>query len=373
MIFSAHPTASEPRRLGVEVHGVRLNLTCNYVPLLHCVADLLEGATRPWWDQPDLVVNGIWRTEPLPDQTCAFGDVPAGELGKRMRLGTDDLVWFDTHRDKDLQLRFRRDGAVRVFDVDYCYRPSAEKVAKHPDYQVRKFFTLTPYLVQFPIAWHLARTRGWALMHASAVAAGDRAVLVAGLGGSGKTTTCVALMAQAGMTLLTENLLFSDGAAVFPLPEPIRLTDESLTLLTGRAREALVPIDLRGALSRKTLFRLPSPATARPVRPAAIFLPQFADRGFVRPVPADEACELLAATNRLALEIDNYEWYAAALDLLWPQAGNAERELQALRRLTATTPCYVLGIDRAAGVGAVVDSILRCLGGASHALAEVAS
>jgi hypothetical protein len=260
-----------------------------------------------------------------------------------------------------------------VFDVDYCYRPSAEKVAKHPDYQVRKFFTLTQYLVQFPIAWHLARTRGWGLIHASAVAAGDRAVLVAGLGGSGKTTTCVSLMAQAGMTLLSENLLFSDGAAVFPLPEPIRLTDDSLTLLTGRAREALVPIDLRGASRRKTLFRPPVPATARPARPAAIFLPQFADRGFVRPVPADEACELVAATNRLALEIDNYEWYAAALDLLWPQAGNAERELQVLRRLTATTPCYVLGIDRAAGVSAVVDAILRCLGWAPQAMAELAS
>ena len=369
------PLPSEPRpgRLGVELHGVRLNLTCNHDPLLRCVADLLEGATRPWWNQPDLLVNGIWRGAPLPDNACAFEGAPAGELGKRMRLGTDDLVWFDTHRDKDLQLRFRRDGAVRVFDVDYCYRPSAEQLAKYADYQVRRFFTLTRYLIQFPIAWHLARTRGWQLLHASAVAAGDRAVLVGGLGGSGKTTTCVALMAQAGMTLVTENLLFSDGEAVFPLAEPIRLSDESLTLLTSRARAGLVPMDLRGASKNKTLFRLPAGATARPTRPAAIFLPQFAERGFVRPIPPAVACELLAATNRLTLELNNYEWYTAALDLLWPAAGNAERGLQVLRRLTATAPCYALGIDRAAGVGAVVDAILQCLGWMPHAMGEVAS
>jgi hypothetical protein len=359
-------------RLGVELHGVRLNLTCNDDLLLRCVADVLDGATRPWWNQPDLAVNGTWRTEPLPDKTSAFEGTPAWELGKRMRLGADDLVWFDTHRDKDLQLRFRREGAVRVFDVDYCFRPSAEKLAKHLDYRVRKFFTLTRYLVHFPIAWHLARTRGWSLMHASAVAAGDRAVLVAGLGGSGKTTTCVALMAQAGMTLVTENLLFSDGEAVFPLAEPIRLTDDSLALLTGRAREALVPMDLRGASKGKTLFRLPAGATERPVRPAAIFFPQFAEQSFVRPIPAAIACELLAATNRLALELNNYEWYTAPLDLLWPAAGHVERQLHVLRRLTSTAPCYVLGIDRAAGVSAVVDTILHCLGWVDHAMGEVA-
>lgn len=349
-------------RLGVELHGVRLNLTCNYDALLRCVADLIDGARRPWWSQPDLAVRVIWRTEPRPDGTSAFEGAPAGELGKRMRLAADDLVWFDTHRDKDLQLRFRCEGALRVFDVDYCYRPSAKKLAKYPHYQFRKFFTLTRYLVHFPIAWHLARTRGWGLVHASAVAAGDRAVLVAGPGGSGKTTTCVALMTQAEMTLVTENLLFSDGDAVYPLAEPIRLTDQSLTLLTGRARDALVPMDVNAASKDKTLFRLPAGATEGPVRPAAIFLPRFAERGFVRPIPAAVACELLGATNRLTLELNDYDWYTAALDLLWPVAGNADRQLQVLRRLTAAAPCYVLGIDRAAGVGGVVDTILRCLG-----------
>ena len=30
--------------------------------------------------------------------------------GKRMHMGADQLVWSDTYRDKNLQLRFRRDG-----------------------------------------------------------------------------------------------------------------------------------------------------------------------------------------------------------------------------------------------------------------------
>jgi hypothetical protein len=359
-------------RLGVELHGIRLNLAGNYDPLVRYVADLLDGATRPWWNAPDLAVTGIWRSGGRPEGTGAFENAPAEALGTRMRLGEDDLVWFDTHRDRNLQLRFRREGAVRAFDVDYCYRPSAKKLAKYPDYESRKFFTLTRYLVHFPLAWYLARRRGWGLVHASAVATGDHAVLVAGPGGSGKTTTCVALMAQADMTLVAENLLFSDGKAVFPLAEPIRLTDESLTLLSGRSRDALVPLDVAGASRSKTLFRPPAPAPAEPLAPAAIFFPQFAAHRFVRGIPAGIACELLGATNRLTLELNDYDWYAAALDRLWPAVGNAQRQLRVLQGLTAAAPCYVLGIDRAAGIGAVVDTILACLGRGAHPVREVA-
>jgi tRNA-splicing ligase RtcB (3'-phosphate/5'-hydroxy nucleic acid ligase) len=351
--------------IGIGVHGVRLNLASNYPKLIDYVACVLSGHTTRVWESPDLEVTGVWQTEPLVAGTTPFGDASEGNgFGKRMRVSDDQLVWFDTYRDKNLQLRFRRrDGAV-AWDVAYCHQPLATKLERYPDYEQWKFFRLMRHLVHFPVAWHLERTRGWTLIHASAVAAGDRAVVVAAPGGAGKTTTCVALMAQTGMTLVTDNLLFSDGDQIFPVFEPIRLTDESLVLLSDGCVQ-LDPLPI-ARCKHKSLFRLPVAPAERPIRPAALFIPTFASRGFVQRVAGEIASELLSATNRLTVELSDYYWYTAALDLLWPQPGHAERHLSVLKRLTATTPCYTLGIDRSAGVDPVVTQILECLGWSSQ-------
>jgi hypothetical protein len=346
-------------RIGVEMHGVKLNLACNCTALLEYIECLLESHSGPAWESPDLEVNGTWRTDPTPDTSQSHATLELDRLGKRMRVSDDHLVWFNTHRNKHLQLGFRRRGPTLVFDVDYHYRPSAKKLAQYPEYEYRKFFSLLPYLVHFPIAWRLERSRGWCLVHASAVADGDEAVLVAGLGGTGKTTTCVALAARTGMKIVTENLLFSDGDQIFPMWEPLRLTDESLKLLSDGPGE-LESLGVSGRLRYKSLFRLSTGQTG-PIRPAALFIPQFSRSGFVRRIPSEVAAEILGGTNRLALELNDYYWYTAALDLLWPAAGNAERQLHALKRLTAATSCYKLGIDRSHGVAPVVDQILQSL------------
>jgi hypothetical protein len=357
------------QRIGIELHGVRLNLSCNFSDLLEYLEHLLGPDVRKVWDSPDIEVNGVWRTESAPLDKSAFADDGCEEgFGKRMRLSEDELVWFDTHRDKDLQLRFRRRGEALSFDVDYCYHPSAKKLERFPDYRQRKFFTLARYLVHFPVAWHLARTRGWVLVHASAVAAGDEAILVAGPGGAGKTTTCVGLMGRAGVRLVTENLLFTDGRHVFPLIEPIRLTDDSLALLTEQQLSALEPLGVAGGSKHKSLFRLPPKAMTPPARPVALFIPRFTEQGFVRPMSSAVASELLAASNRLTLELNDYDWYTAALDLLWPAPGHAARQVAVVERLTQTAACYSLGIDRSAGVSAVVDRILECVGWAQPAM-----
>jgi hypothetical protein len=352
------------RRIGLMLHGVALNLSCNFEPLLEYLGHLLESDVCPVWDAPDLEVTGIWRTEipPWEHVTPFTHDGVEQAFGKRMLLGDNELVWFNTHRDKDLQLRFRRRGEQTLFDVDYVYHPDPEKLARSADDHERKFFKLARYLVHFPVAWHLERIRGWTLMHASAVAAGDEAVLVAGPGGAGKTTTCVGLMARPGVRLVTENLLFTDGRHVFPMREPIRLTDESLALLGEQHRRLLVPLGLAGGAKGKSLFRLPDDQASHPLRPAALFIPRFTTQGSVRPIASEIATELLWATNRLTLELNDFYWYTAALDLLWPAAGHAAQPSRVLARLTSHTPCYTLGIDRGAGVEAVVERVLDCVG-----------
>jgi hypothetical protein len=356
--------------IGIQMYGVSLNLYCNYPELLEYLSCLLPGLFGPPCDSPDLEVSARWVTEPWEKGASLFSDSPPlNGLGKRMQIAKDELVWFDTHRDDDLQLRFRRHHNTPAFDVAYCYQPSAKKLAKYPNYKYKKFFDLMRYLVYFPIAWHLERTRGWVLIHASAVAVGDRAVLVAGPGGAGKTTTCIALVARSGMTLVTENLLFCDGSCIFPVLEPLRLTGESLALLNDDLKE-LKPIALPGGLRDKSMFWLSDGQNLQAARPVMLFVPQFSNRGFVRPISPGVACELLSAVNRLTLELNDYYWYTAALDVLWPQSGNAQRQLNVLKELTATTPCYTLGIDRSAGVEPVVNQILQYLHGSPETLLE---
>lgn len=372
-------TGQADETIGIRMYGISLNLYCNYPELVEYLVCLLPGLTGPPCEYPDLEVTACWVTGPCEGGVSLFPDsTQLNGLGKRMQIARDELVWFNTHRDKNLQLRFRRNQNAPAFDVAYCYQPSKKKLAKYPDFKYKKFFDLARYLVYFPIAWHLERTRGWSLIHASAVAVrpahdgtvGDRAILVAGPGGAGKTTTCVALAARAQMTLLTESLLFCDGSRIFPLVQPLRLTDESLALL-GDDLRGLEPIELYGGLMDKTMFWLPEGPALQAAQPAMLLIPQFSRCGFVRPISPGVACELLGAVNRLTLELNDYHWYTAALDLLWPQPGNAQRQLDVLKRLTATTPCYTLGIDRSAGVEGVVDQVLRCLHGYPDALAEV--
>jgi hypothetical protein len=349
------------KNIGVRMHGVTLNLRCDHGPLLRHVAELLGDHVCEPWRSPDLEVRGHWLPSgPADDLTLPVFDVSRLDgFGKRMHLGEDELVWTDTHRDKNLQLRFRRTASGPAFDVAYRYLPSTKKLAKYPDFERKKYFDLTRYLVWFPIAWHLKATRGWEMIHASAVAEGDRCVLIAGPGGAGKTTTCIGLVARAGMRLVSENLVFTDGESIFPVPEPIRLTNESLELL-GDAAGSLQPFRSPGGLKKKTMF-VPRGDANPGVRPALVFLTRFSTTGFARPIPPATAMEWVRATNVLTLELNDYYWYSAALDLLWP--GKPQAAESSVQRLVRTTPCISLGIDRSRGVAPVVEQVLACLRG----------
>lgn len=344
-------STSNRNRIGLRMHGARVNLSCDYEPQLRYTADLLGTQACEPWERADLEIASTWHTGGSKDEP-AFDVSGLDAYGKRMHLGDDELVWSNTLRDTDLQLRFRRLGSVLHCDVHYHYRPSPKKLEKYGDYEQKKFFDLMRYLVYFPVAWHLRRTRGWEMIHASGVASRSGAVLIAGPGGAGKSTTCLALVARAGMTLLAENLMFTDGENVYPVSEPIRLTPESLELL-GDSAAHLESIDqTRGV---KSMFVAPADIGEEGVRPALLFLARFSREGFARPIPPPMAREMIRATNVLTLELNDFYWYAAALDLLWPPTG-APRQ-GPIERLTMTTPCYLLGIDRAGGVEPVVERI----------------
>lgn len=345
-------------KIGIEMHGVRLNFQANKASLLSHATEHFKGLAHSAFENPSITVNCNWINGPWDPEEQPFikTDQPLRVLGKRMLGRKDELVWVNTLRVTGLQYHFRKSGNQFIFDVAYHFDPSKRKLAKLPNYESKKYFSLMSELIYYPMIWYLERTRGWTILHASALDTGTGAIAIGGLGGVGKTTTSVALMQACRMKLISENLIFTDGDFIYPCYEPIRLDPESLELL--QRTDGLVSMDFPSGLKPKSLFLLDALTTPCKVPPKLIFLPQFSPKRYVARLEAESAFEKIAAMNRLTRELDDYYWFAAALDMQWPKPGLTQARLDALRTFVEEADCYELGIDRTLGVSAVVQDIV---------------
>lgn len=353
---------SEQRQtIGIQVHNVWVNISADEPLFLEYAREHLHGLCGSAIAAPDLDVRVHWSEGPWDPEVNPFsvnGDLSV--IGKRMLGRKDDLIWLNTLRMKGLQLRFRRQGGRYLFDVAYRFHPRKEKLEKLPMYRYKKFFSLMSYAFYYPLFWYLENFRNWTVIHASALDTAYGGLLIGGLGGVGKTTTCVALMQQAGARLISENVVFTDGQHLFGCYEPIRLTEDSAAMLSdsiGRLR----PMHFPEALKDKMLYHFDAAANPAGVRSVALFLPVFSPKRFLQPLPAEVALEKLQAANRLTLELDDYYWYANALDLLWPKVGQSHLRTKLLSMLVQNSQCFELGIDRSAGVDAVVRDVMNVL------------
>lgn len=348
-------------RLGVHMHGVRLTLEADNPRLIAYAREHLQGLVSEPVPAPDLLVKCYWSEGEWDPQANPFpADGALNTIGNRMLGRSDELIWLDTLRMRGLKLRFRRKGDQFVFEVAYRFHPKRAGVHSLAAYEYKKFFSLMRYLVYHPLIWYLRTFRGWTVMHASALDSAYGGIIIAGLAGVGKSTACVALMQRAGAQILSENIILTDGEFIYPCYEPIRLDEGSLALL-GNQVGGLTRMRFPEGAKEKTLFHPLSRELPQKVKPVALFLPQFAPRHYLRQLSPGLAAAKVIAINALVRELDDYEWYAAALAYLWPEVGQAERPIPALPRLVKRVRCLELGIDPSAGVEAVVGDIVSVL------------
>ena len=342
----------------LSINGVTLKLASNHFPLVEYAEEHLGGLTSPAGAPCDINVNCLWEEAPWDAEANPFpvnGEM--NKIGKRMLGKTDELIWLNTVKMKGLKLRFRKEKSHFAFDVVYSYQPRVKKGVEIPEYIYKRYFSLMSYVVYYPIFWYLENFKNWTPIHASALEVDGAGVVVGGLGGIGKTTTCVALIQQANARLISENMVFTDGAKLYPCYEPIRLNEESIAILESKV-EGLREMHFPEGLKDKSLYHIDTKSLPTNVPPKAIFLPVFSPVRYTRQIDPQIAAEKFCSTNRLTRELDDFYWYAGALEMTWPRIGQAALRANVLHQLTQSAKCYELGIDRNLGVDAVVEDII---------------
>lgn len=190
------------------------------------------------------------------------------------------------------------------------------------DFDGRSIFKPLPLAQAFPmLEWGLnwcvtTQVNHFLMFHAAVVARGDRALLMPGPPGSGKSTLCAALVAR-GWRLLSDELALVDleSGELHGLARPVSLKNASIDAIRAFAPDAFVGDPCHDTLKGTVAHMRPPTASVQratvPAYPAWVVFPRF-DRGAaieLAPVAPEEAFFRLVenAFNYAALGVRAFE------------------------------------------------------------------
>jgi hypothetical protein len=305
----------------------------------------------------ELRVRASWRWGEEPAVASLPAGWPAQKAGRGLTLACGDradaaahAVWTRVPGFPELTLHYALSGETSPqLEVEASCAYTPQGLGRRLEYlrparverkRDRLFFKLMYFAVYYPMAWCLQRGRGWGLVHASAVALpSGRAVLLAGMGGVGKSTLGLSLLSRPGARLLSDNLLFHDAHHLYSCPEPVRLDDLAVKGIAGTGLEperSGLPLTAHP----KPTYALPAGLRVDAAPPAAVFFLRAAAAPSCEPIDAARAAVLLAAGNDLAREIEDLRPCAALLDTLAATRGRPRPVAPAsLDRLLEGVPC----------------------------------
>jgi HprK-related kinase A len=170
--------------------------------------------------------------------------------------------------------------------------------------------------------------RHFLLLHAATVAKGDRAIILTGESGSGKSTMSAVLMSEGWRFMGDEfALLDPETGMLHPFPRPVSLKNKAMDVLSKRVKPdrfgPLMRDTPKGDLRHLIPDRASLAAMNDVAQPVAILFPRFGEAKATRPVGQGEAFVRLtqASTNYTAL---------------------SERGFTALSRLVSTVPATAI-------------------------------
>ncbi len=348
----------------LEIQGVGLRFASNRPELVRYAPAHLGQDGRTATSDADIEVNVLWLERGEPEEERGFAGLDRlDRIGKRALAGPGELVCLDLPTAKRLQLRFRLTRDRLSVDAIHRFDPGRKGSGeeRRTEQRVREFFRSMLHTVYYPVAWYLEHFRGLYLLHAAAVELAGGAVAIAGVGGVGKSTTSVALAARTRGRFLSESLVFYDGDELRACYEPVRMGSDSLALL-GACGGLLVDSEIAPRAKKKRIFHVQPARRSERAPLAAVFLPRFARRGAVRPLPTETCVERLLAINGQSRKITDYYAFASALGMQWPRSGRAAGRTAELAEILRDARAFELDIEPEAGLEPVVARILDAIG-----------
>ncbi|MFI5366140.1 MAG: hypothetical protein ACHQ4J_10995 [Candidatus Binatia bacterium] len=278
------------------------------------------------------------------------------------------LHWFRVDDLRDLFLHFTWQDDHLVVEGDFYHRlgnrPLTDRLRRVQNWsrrdalRRRRFTTLLAYLVYYPCWWWLEQTRDLHPIHAAGVATDAGVIVLAGASGVGKSTLAVALAGAPGARLLSDSFVLHNGLDVRAVREPILLDAWSRRWL-GPTAAALQPIVGHFVLNRHG-YQMPPRRAADAGRAALLLFPRRTREPSVQRLSAARAHQRLSAADLIINDLRRYWAFAAVLEQLAPAGLVARREAQ-LAKLTATIPCYEIGVTADTTSAAITDQIMRLL------------
>lgn len=190
-------------------------------------------------------------------------------------------------------------------------------------------------LYEWGVNWCFAhRFNQYALLHAGVLAAGDRAIVMPAVPGSGKSTLSAALMLS-GFRLLSDEfgVLNPESGELLPMLKPVALKNRSIDVIRDFSAEACIGPTFPGTRKGDVAHLAPDDASVaarhRPAKPALVIFPRWQKDSNLRLEPQSPE----KAFARLAFNSFNYA-------LLGPVSFNAVADL------AAGCPAYQLTYSR---------------------------
>jgi len=327
----------------LSLHDVTCQVRADYPPFLKTLQALASGMFAERAEgRPQVDISLAWNAA-LERDSAAMG------LGRGVERRGQWVVQRSPAFLPGFEIETAWEG--ECLQVRAAYRPAgpvswaAQRLGRS---QEKLLSGLVYAAVLFPLLYALER-RGLHPLHAAAVRQAQGVALLAGLAGSGKTTVSLGLLAEPEAGLLSDNLVLFDRQRVYPFPEPLHLSPESMALLPQAARRRLESYGAAFSYGRE-VYRYVG-ALEAPGAPRAVFLLSQSEPGQAtqcRQMEPSEGWAWLEAADRLARERQAYEAFAAAADLDGSSPHRSLGRALTLQALLGDAPMVALNVEKGA-------------------------